>query len=407
VTLCSPRRDEKMAGTSAKEHKQAHSSLLDTLLRPIDSPRFSTYSYSCIDQALLRKLQLWVTLKLLVYVPTWVSPHLLTMVGSAAILPGVIGVAVYSADGCNTQIGLWLTLTGLGGIVWDILDNLDGKQARRTGTSSILGDFLDHTLDYITLAGMLYVFATGICMGCDQFSMIFFMLGLVAHECVVWTTWWGRRFSGILFLGAVGQTEAVILFGVGLLQTAYAGGEWWLTPALDIGATVLSRGHCIAGVIIAAFLIVAPVTNIFDNLRHPGAAGKQLQALLELWPLGVYLLSHVGACLLVVQSEVQLPPHGSCALWLVANAWPLSNLQLLACLAGAPPSNLVNLFLGLAPLFAAAAHVSFPVNGLFVAGVALMLAVLYTIMQTIALLLEHIHEDVSTLFVLKNTAKQQ
>ena len=250
-----------MAGTSAKEHKQAHSSLLDTLLRPIDSPRFSTYSYSCIDQALLRKLQLWVTLKLLVYVPTWVSPHLLTMVGSAAILPGVIGVAVYSADGCNTQIGLWLTLTGLGGIVWDILDNLDGKQARRTGTSSILGDFLDHTLDYITLAGMLYVFATGICMGCDQFSMIFFMLGLVAHECVVWTTWWGRRFSGILFLGAVGQTEAVILFGVGLLQTAYAGGEWWLTPALDIGATVLGRGHCIAGVIIAAFLIVAPVSS--------------------------------------------------------------------------------------------------------------------------------------------------
>lgn len=149
------------------------------------------------------------------------------------------------------------------------------------------------------------------------------------------------------------------------------------------------------------------VTNIFDNLRHPGAAGKQLQALRELWPLGLYLLSHVGACLFVVQSGVQLPPHGSCALWLVANAWPLSNLQLLACLAGAPPSNLVNLFLGLAPLFAAAAHVSFPVNGLFVTGVALILAVLYTIMQTIALLLEHIHEDVSTLFVLKNTAKQQ
>jgi ethanolaminephosphotransferase len=91
------------------------------------------------------------------FCPQWLAPNLITLLGFVAILVNIVSIAVLVPDfaGPGPTWMYWSFVLGLW--IYSTLDNIDGKQARRTGfpqrlekgeliegTSSPLGELFDH-----------------------------------------------------------------------------------------------------------------------------------------------------------------------------------------------------------------------------------------------------------------------
>ena len=87
-------------------------------------------------------------------------------------------------------------LCAVGIFVYQTLDGIDGPQARRTGTSSPLGEYFDHGLDAITT--FIYA-ATAACIpGLQEYP--FFLLMLVAAMIHInYVYHWQTYVSGVLY----------------------------------------------------------------------------------------------------------------------------------------------------------------------------------------------------------------
>lgn len=127
--------------------------------------------------------------------------------------------------------------------IYYTLDNMDGKQARRTGTSSPLGMLMDH--------------------GCDAFGMSFIVLAVcsiimlkdpatilyTAQAGVMFTFWasvWAQYHSnGIMILGKVNAVDdGIPLISLLAVISWFCGQDWWVSPFFE-GITlqwVLVRG---------------------------------------------------------------------------------------------------------------------------------------------------------------------
>ena len=95
-------------------------------------------------------------------VPLWVAPNLITIVGLIINILTSLILVLYCPTA--TEMAPWWTtfLCALGLFIYQTLDAIDGKQARRTKTSSPLGELFDH--------------------GCDSLSTVFVSL---ASRCAV------------------------------------------------------------------------------------------------------------------------------------------------------------------------------------------------------------------------------
>eukprot|EP00435_Cladocopium_sp_Y103_P006585 s4341_g2.t1 len=86
-------------------------------------------------------------LRLAEALPRWVAPNLVTLVG---FLPLVItyGLSCWVSPSFETPPPRWLMLCMTGALFfYQTFDAMDGKQARRTGSSSPLGQLFDHGCD--------------------------------------------------------------------------------------------------------------------------------------------------------------------------------------------------------------------------------------------------------------------
>jgi ethanolaminephosphotransferase len=84
---------------------------------------------------------------LIEFFPRWMAPNVITLLGLAA---GLIAHAcgMYYAMDMQTAMPAWVyCVTALGLFLYQTLDNLDGRQARRTNSSSPLGLLFDHGVD--------------------------------------------------------------------------------------------------------------------------------------------------------------------------------------------------------------------------------------------------------------------
>lgn len=108
-------------------------------------------------------------------------------------------------------IGLWLYST---------FDNVDGKQARRTGSSSPLGELFDHGCDALNCSFAAVLQATTLGLGHSHMSVLLY--GVAAIGFYLSTA--EEYHTGVLYLGYVNApTEGVILSCVVMLVTGFYG----------------------------------------------------------------------------------------------------------------------------------------------------------------------------------------
>uniref|UniRef100_A0A0K2UDT7 Ethanolaminephosphotransferase 1like [Megachile rotundata] n=1 Tax=Lepeophtheirus salmonis TaxID=72036 RepID=A0A0K2UDT7_LEPSM len=112
---------------------------------------FQSYKYNSVDTSPLSNYVMhpfwnWVVDKLC---PKWIAPNLLTLSGFICCVAHYLVLSYYDYDFANPlDIARWAWLAAsILLFLSHTLDGIDGKQARRTGTSGPLGELFDHGLD--------------------------------------------------------------------------------------------------------------------------------------------------------------------------------------------------------------------------------------------------------------------
>lgn len=91
-------------------------------------------------------------------VPMWVAPNMLTFIGWLFVIASYTNMLRYDYTFTKDLPSSAFWFAGSCIFIYSTLDAIDGKQARRTKTSSPLGQLFDH--------------------GCDSFSLTFFILAI-------------------------------------------------------------------------------------------------------------------------------------------------------------------------------------------------------------------------------------
>eukprot|EP00297_Palpitomonas_bilix_P006934 CAMPEP_0113881828 /NCGR_PEP_ID=MMETSP0780_2-20120614/8598_1 /TAXON_ID=652834 /ORGANISM="Palpitomonas bilix" /LENGTH=382 /DNA_ID=CAMNT_0000868739 /DNA_START=23 /DNA_END=1171 /DNA_ORIENTATION=- /assembly_acc=CAM_ASM_000599 len=122
-------------------------------LDALKAHKYSVVNNSFLDNHVMPAFWNWLVQKL----PMWVAPNLLT-VGGLAFIFGPSLLLAFQCPGftCSEDLSpIYLGAAAFGVFVYQTMDALDGKQARRTGSSSPLGELMDHGCDAMSTVGVL------------------------------------------------------------------------------------------------------------------------------------------------------------------------------------------------------------------------------------------------------------
>ncbi|XP_050679835.1 cholinephosphotransferase 1 isoform X1 [Leptidea sinapis] len=237
----------------------------ERILNAAQLKRLSEHKYSCTSASILDAwLQPWWCW-LVSKTPLWLAPNLITILGLIINIVTTLILVWYSPDARQEPPRWACALCALGVFVYQSLDAIDGKQARRTGSQSPLGELFDH--------------------GCDSISTVFIALGAcIAVRLGDYPTWmffqcfcamtlfycahWQAYVTGTLKMGRVDVTEAQYTIIAIHIISAALGPSVWATeiPAIHRSVNVLSNYGV---VLINSFVVFGYFKVIFG-----GGVGK-------------------------------------------------------------------------------------------------------------------------------------
>lgn len=163
--------------------------------------------------------------------PLWLAPNMVTLIGFFFVLANV-GLLVIVMPDLVGPGPWWLYYSfAFGVFMYQTMDNLDGKQARRTGTSSGLGELFDHGIDSLncTLASLLETAAMG--LGTTKSGVFTALCPCLPMFFSTWETY----HTHTLYLGYFnGPTEGILIACLMMAISGYCGPDVWHQRLVDI-----------------------------------------------------------------------------------------------------------------------------------------------------------------------------
>ncbi|KAI3467176.1 hypothetical protein Pfo_023839 [Paulownia fortunei] len=181
------------------------------------------HKYSGVDNSLLAKYVLqpfWT--RCVNFFPLWMPPNMITLTGAMFLVTSALLGYIYSPQ-LDSPPPRWVHFAhGLLLFLYQTFDAVDGKQARRTNSSSPLGELFDHGCDALGCAFESLAFgSTAMCGGS---TFWFWVISAVPFYCATWE----HYFTNTLILPAInGPTEGLMLIYMIHFFTAIVGAEWW------------------------------------------------------------------------------------------------------------------------------------------------------------------------------------
>eukprot|EP01101_Sappina_pedata_P005915 TRINITY_DN2820_c0_g1_i1.p1 TRINITY_DN2820_c0_g1~~TRINITY_DN2820_c0_g1_i1.p1 ORF type:complete len:425 (-),score=158.17 TRINITY_DN2820_c0_g1_i1:105-1379(-) len=212
-------------------------------------------------------------------VPLWIAPNLLTFIGLLCNITSYAALALTSANLYGETP--WWTCVIFSVLTWSYmsLDSLDGKQARRTFSSSPLGELFDHVCDAMTVS--LFAVTIGAIGGIGPIltfaaMMIAFVPFYMAH--------WEEYFVGELVLGKFDNpTEMEILLVLMSAVTAVATNSMWHIEIWGFEICSIAVGLIACGTV---FMTVKNIIKVISKRHESHRPGVTLPVLFsELLPL--------------------------------------------------------------------------------------------------------------------------
>jgi len=207
--------------------------------------------------------------------PLWMAPNLITLCGFGFILINLACVIIFIPDLVGPGDS-WLYFSfALGLWLYSTFDNIDGRQARRTGTSSPLGELFDHGCDALNCSLGAIVQSAAMGLGHSWYSA--FLLVLTTAPFYIST--WEEYQTGVLYLGYVnGPTEGLITACIVMIISGILGPEFWKTdlheffgskaPDYVQGYTLTDLMFAFITVMVLTCLLPASFYNVYQACRR-------------------------------------------------------------------------------------------------------------------------------------------
>lgn len=190
----------------------------------------------------------------------WMAPNLITLIGTAFIFFAFIAAVFYSPDLAVPVPPIVNIIFAVSLWTYSTLDNVDGKQARRTGSSSPLGELFDHGCDSLVTGMGCVMQLASLGMARQPFGLVTIFLAFSAFYLPTWEEY----HTGVLYLGYVnGPTEGIIAFCAMYLITGLFGVEVWKTRVYG----EWSIEDCLGTFFIAAFFLFALPSSLWNVYR--------------------------------------------------------------------------------------------------------------------------------------------
>ncbi|CAK1364203.1 Choline/ethanolaminephosphotransferase 2 [Cercospora beticola] len=247
---------------------------------------FKTYKYSSVDLSPISNHILRHYWNFCVeFLPLWLAPNMVTLIGFFFIIANV-GLQQLADPGLIGPTFSWVSYSYAFGVwAYSTMDNIDGKQARRTGTSSGLGELFDHGIDSLncTLASILEVSAMG--LGSTPLGALTALVPCLPMFFSTWETY----HTHTLYLGYFnGPTEGLLIASLIAWASGYFGHQIWHEPI----AKVLGNAHLLgqtsvkdiwAPLLLLAFFIAHLPGCIYNVVRARRAANLTILPVFLEW----------------------------------------------------------------------------------------------------------------------------
>ncbi|XP_077408067.1 ethanolaminephosphotransferase 1 [Vanacampus margaritifer] len=274
--------------------------LLYEYVTPEQLAGFDRYKYSAVDSNPLSVYVMHPFWNFVVkFLPKWLAPNLITFTGFMFLVVNFLMLAFYDYDFNASAVGhahvpswVWVT-AGIFNFLAYTLDGVDGKQARRTNSSTPLGELFDHGLDswacIFFVATVYSIFGrgdTGVSV-----ATLYYILWVVLFSFIL--SHWEKYNTGVLFL-PWGYDISQVTISLVYVVTAVVGVETWYQPVLF---DFLYRDLFSFMIVACSFMVTLPMSlyNVLrayrsDSLKH----GRVYEAFLPfLSPVLFFVLSTV------------------------------------------------------------------------------------------------------------------
>ncbi|MCJ1303450.1 hypothetical protein MMC08_006260 [Hypocenomyce scalaris] len=268
-----------------------------------------SYKYSSVDNSFISRYILqhyWTAFVELL--PLWLAPNMVTLLGFFFILANVIFLEIFMPD----LVGpgpTWLYYSFAFGLwMYSTMDNVDGKQARRTGQSSGLGELFEyatglsqtgafaliirsHGIDSLncTLASLLETAAVG--LGSSPKGVFTALVPCLPMFFSTWETY----HTHTLYLGYFnGPTEGLIMACTIMALSGYYGPQLWTYPISDLfGHPELLGTNSVLDlwvpIVLATFFVAHLPACIYNVVKARRAQNLAVAPVFLQWtPMAVY-----------------------------------------------------------------------------------------------------------------------
>ncbi|NXN97137.1 CHPT1 Cholinephosphotransferase, partial [Rhinopomastus cyanomelas] len=221
-------------------------------LSPAQLRRLEQHRYSAAGQSLLEPWLQPYWCWLVERVPPGLAPNAITLGGLLLNCLSALPL-IACCPSATEQAPSWAYVLGAVGLfIYQSLDAIDGKQARRTNSSSPLGELFDHGCDSISTVFVVLGSCIAIRLGTHP-DWLFFccFVGLFMFYSAHWQTY----VSGILRFGKVDVTEVQLSITALLLASACGGTAIWdyRVPALGLQLKFLAVLGILCGIALSFF----------------------------------------------------------------------------------------------------------------------------------------------------------
>ena len=192
--------------------------------------------------------------------PKWIPPNMITLMGLIFSIFSLILTMLYNPNLDKISCPNWVhSIVALNLFLYQTLDNMDGKQARKTGSSSPLGMLFDHGIDAINCSLLVLPLSSALGSGRTMLVVLFMMICFLPF----YTTTWEEYYREEMVLGVInGPTEGLLILMIFLVATSIYGTESWheevtvpfLTP------TVIPAGSTMFDILVGCFGIMMVCT---------------------------------------------------------------------------------------------------------------------------------------------------
>lgn len=176
------------------------------------------------------------------FCPKWVAPNTITTIGLFFVLLAFVSVLRKSPDLSGEATNEVFFFCAVCFWIYQTMDGMDGKQARRTGSGSPLGEVVDHGCDAFSAC----VYGTILCEAFSFDARTNRLLVALVTSCGRWNFALDTvtsTYDGLLPVNDVDAQEIQVMAQVLFLITSYIGCEGWRKLFMPAPIALVSTGR--------------------------------------------------------------------------------------------------------------------------------------------------------------------